>query len=104
MLDADMHFTVADAVQHGIRLMKGLSALHRLDIAHRDIKPANIHLGRDGRLRILDLGVAVSFSEDEIAAATPAPRATWRRNSFAGEWRPVPRMTSMLPASRSTIC
>ncbi|MCB1966985.1 MAG: protein phosphatase 2C domain-containing protein, partial [Candidatus Accumulibacter sp.] len=41
MLDAGLHFTVADAVQHGIRLMKGLSALHRLDVAHRDIKPDN---------------------------------------------------------------
>ncbi|MCM8598807.1 MAG: bifunctional protein-serine/threonine kinase/phosphatase, partial [Candidatus Accumulibacter sp.] len=71
MLDADMHFTVADAVQHGIRLMKGLSALHRLDIAHRDIKPANIHVGRDGRLRILDLGVAVSLSEDEAGKGNP---------------------------------
>jgi serine/threonine protein kinase len=32
--------------------------LHRLDIVHRDIKPANTHLGIDGKLRILDLGVA----------------------------------------------
>lgn len=65
MLDQGLHFTVADVVQHGIRLLKGLAALHRLDIAHRDIKPDNIHLGRDGRLRILDLGVAQSLSERE---------------------------------------
>ena len=63
MLDSGLHFTVADAVQHGVRLMKGLSALHRLDVAHRDIKPDNIHIGRDGRLRILDLGVALSLGE-----------------------------------------
>lgn len=63
MLDAGQHFTVADAVQYGIRLMKGLAALHRLDIAHRDIKPDNLHLGVDGRLRILDLGVALSPGE-----------------------------------------
>jgi serine/threonine protein kinase len=49
MLDSGLHFTVADAVQHGVRLMKGLSALLRLDVAHRDIKPDNIHIGRDGR-------------------------------------------------------
>jgi len=71
MLDTDLHFTVADAVQHGIRLLKGLSGLHRLDIAHRDIKPANIHIGRDGRLRILDLGVAVSLSEDDRSLGSP---------------------------------
>ena len=84
MLDADMHFTVAEAVQHGIRLMKGLCALHRLDIAHRDIKPANIHLGRDGCLRILDLGVAVSLSEDEVAIGSPGTPSYMAPELFAG--------------------
>jgi serine/threonine protein phosphatase PrpC len=103
MLDADLHFTVADAVQHGIRLMKGLSALHRLDVAHRDIKPANIHIGRDGHLRILDLGVALSLSEDESPPATRERRATWRRNCSPAT-RSARRTTSTPPASRSTIC
>ncbi|MFZ2855689.1 MAG: protein kinase [Rhodocyclaceae bacterium] len=71
MLDAGQHFTVADAVQHGIRLMKGLAALHRLDIAHRDVKPDNLHLGIDGRLRILDLGVAQSPGEAAPAGGNP---------------------------------
>lgn len=57
-LDQGAHFAVADAVGLAIRLAKGLGALHRLDILHRDIKPANLHLGADGKLRILDLGVA----------------------------------------------
>lgn len=57
-LDQGAHFSVADAVGLGIRLVKGIAALHRLDILHRDIKPANLHLGSDGKLRILDLGVA----------------------------------------------
>ena len=57
-LDQGAHFAVADTVGLGIRLAKGLGALHRLDILHRDIKPANLHLGADGKLRILDLGVA----------------------------------------------
>lgn len=57
-LDQGAHFAIADAVGLGIRMGKGLGALHRLDILHRDIKPANLHLGADGKLRILDLGVA----------------------------------------------
>ncbi len=85
MLDAGLHFTVADAVQHGIRLLKGLSALHRLDIAHRDVKPANIHLGRDGRLRLLDLGVALSRAEDEPAAGAPGTPSYMAPELFAGE-------------------
>ncbi len=59
-LEHGEHFSVSAAVQIGIRLLKGLSALHRLNILHRDIKPANVHLGADEKLRILDLGVALN--------------------------------------------
>jgi len=62
-LDADQHFPVGEVVRLGITLLKGIALLHRLDIVHRDIKPANIHLGQDGTLRILDLGVALSHGE-----------------------------------------
>lgn len=58
LLDQGRHFSPQDGISMGIRLLKGLGALHRLDVAHRDIKPANLHLGTDGKLRILDLGVA----------------------------------------------
>jgi serine/threonine protein phosphatase PrpC len=71
MLDAGHHFTVAEVMQHGVRLLKGIASLHRLEIAHRDIKPANIHLGQDGRLRILDLGVAISSGEQGVQAGNP---------------------------------
>jgi len=84
MLDADHHFTVAEVVQHGIRLMKGLGALHRLEIAHRDIKPANIHLGLDGRLRILDLGVAVSAGESATLAGNPGTPSFMAPELFDG--------------------
>ena len=58
-LDRGRHFAPAEVAQFGIRLLKGLGALHRLNIVHRDIKPANLHWGRDERLRILDFGVAL---------------------------------------------
>jgi protein phosphatase len=57
-LDAGQHFSPVEAVTLTIRVLKGLAALHRLDIVHRDIKPANLHLDAEGKLRILDLGVA----------------------------------------------
>lgn len=60
MLERGQHFSIAEATGIGIRVAKGLGALHRLDIVHRDIKPENLHLGADGKLRILDLGVASS--------------------------------------------
>ena len=75
-LDRGQHFPIADIAQIGIRLTKGLGALHRLDIIHRDIKPANLHLGDDGKLRILDLGVALNagavHERPEGNAGTPS--------------------------------
>lgn len=57
-LDAGQHFSAAEVASLGIRLMKAVGALHRLDILHRDIKPGNLHLDSAGKLRLLDLGVA----------------------------------------------
>lgn len=74
-LDQGQHFSVADVAQIGIRLAKGLSALHRLHVIHRDIKPANLHSGADAKLRILDLGVALNpWTEDGARgnAGTPS--------------------------------
>lgn len=70
-LDSGQHFTVPDTILHGIKLVRAVGALHRRSILHRDIKPANVHLGDDGELRLLDLGVALSGLEadGEIQAA-----------------------------------
>ena len=73
-IDSGRHFSVAETVQIGIRLIKGLAALHRLNILHRDIKPGNIHLGADDKLRILDFGVAASEGLHNLhdGAGTPS--------------------------------
>lgn len=57
-LASGRRFSWPDVMTLGIRLAKALSALHRLDVVHRDIKPDNLHLADDGKLRLLDLGVA----------------------------------------------
>ena len=50
--DLDMMIrSLADEVaQIGLRLLKGIGALHRLGIIHRDIKPDNLQLGPQGQL------------------------------------------------------
>ncbi len=70
-LDVGEHFTIPDIIAHGVKLVRAIGALHRRSIIHRDIKPANLHLGDDGELRILDLGVAQSGMEAEETMKAP---------------------------------
>lgn len=70
-LDAGAHFTAPETVALGEKLARAVGALHRRSIVHRDIKPANIHLGSDGELRLLDLGVALSGLEAEDGIDAP---------------------------------
>ena len=67
-LDTDRHFSIPEVVALGVSLLKGVSVLHRLAVLHRDIKPGNIHLGTDGQLRLLDLGVSQSASHRSPAS------------------------------------
>jgi protein phosphatase len=85
-LDIGAHFTVADTVKTGIRLAKGLGALHRLNVIHRDVKPANLHLGADEKLRLLDLGVAlaVGVTAHETAPGTPGTPSYMAPELFSG--------------------
>lgn len=76
MLDKQHKLGIVQAVGAATHALKALGRLHRQGVIHRDIKPANLHMGADGVLRILDLGVALSGNEPpasrELHAGTPS--------------------------------
>jgi Tol biopolymer transport system component/tRNA A-37 threonylcarbamoyl transferase component Bud32 len=73
-------FSARKAVDYAVQMAQGLSAAHEKNIVHRDLKPENVFITREGRVKILDFGLAklapnAAGSDAEGADATMATMA-----------------------------
>ena len=67
-IDRKGKLTIKEATSIGIQVSMGLEVAHNNEIVHRDIKPQNIMISKDGKVKVMDFGIAKAATSETIAS------------------------------------
>ncbi len=72
-----------EALDIATQIVEALEEAHEQGIVHRDLKPANVKQTEDGKIKVLDYGLAKVFQEET--------RLMWTRSRYWAVQYPWPR-------------